>query len=75
MWSTTVDPRAKTIQLDGFPLVVVIFSCVFLALSIVAVSLRTYIRLVKGTFGVDDGFMVTGTVSLHCVVPTWGSIG
>jgi hypothetical protein len=75
MWSTTVDPNAKTIQLDGFPLVVVTLSCAFLALSIVAVSLRVYIRLVKGTFGVDDSFMAAGTVSPHCAIPARDWIG
>ena len=62
MWNTELDPSARTITPDGLPLTIIITSCVFLGLSIITVSLRTYVRLVKGTFGWDDGFVGAGTV-------------
>lgn len=61
---TSVDPDARIIALNGLPLTIVVFSCIFLGLSIVSVSLRTYTRFVKGTFGLDDAFMAGGTVRL-----------
>jgi hypothetical protein len=61
---STVDPTLRTITPDGLPLAILILSTVFLGLSIIAVGLRTYIRIVKGAFGLDDVFMVAGCVSL-----------
>jgi hypothetical protein len=60
-----VDPTARSIKPDGLPLAIVVLSSIFLGLSVIVVSLRTYIRLVKRTFGTDDGFMVAGCVSFH----------
>ena len=62
--STAVDPTARTIPLDGLPLAILTISCVFLGLSIIAVSLRTYARLASNIFGFDDAFIILGTVSL-----------
>jgi hypothetical protein len=59
-----VDPAARTVIPDGLPLAILVLSSVLLGLSISAVSLRSYIRLVKGTFGLDDTFMVAGCVGL-----------
>lgn len=63
-----VDPNARLIQPDGFPLAILTISCVFLGLSILTVSLRTYTRIARGIFGLDDGFVLAGTVSQWC---TW----
>lgn len=60
---STADPTARTITPNGLPLAILVISTVFLGLSIITVSLRTYIRIIKGSFGVDDGFMVAGCVS------------
>lgn len=57
-----VDPDARIIAPDGLPLSIIIISCVFLGLSILSVALRTYVRLTKGTFGLDDAFMASGCV-------------
>jgi hypothetical protein len=58
-----VDPTIRSIKPDGLPLAILVLSCVFLGLSIMAVSARTYIRIAKGAFGLDDKFMVAGCVS------------
>jgi hypothetical protein len=58
-----VDPTLRWIKPDGLPLAILVLSCMFLGLSLIAVSLRSYIRIVKGAFGLDDWFMVAGTVS------------
>lgn len=63
--SKDIDPSARLITPEGLPLAIIIISFVFLALSLVAVSLRTYIRLKKRTFGLDDAFMAIGTVRLE----------
>ena len=49
---------------EGLPLAIIVISFIFLGLSLVAVGLRTYIRLKKQTFGLDDAFMAIGTVRL-----------
>jgi hypothetical protein len=59
---------ARIITPDGLPLTIIILSCIFLGLSIVLVSLRTYIRLTKGTFGLDDAFVASGCVVYTAVV-------
>jgi len=68
MENPNVDPDARIIAPDGFPMTIIVTSCVFLGLSIISVSLRTYVRLVKGTFGLDDAFMATAAVrDVHCI--------
>lgn len=62
MDNPNVDPAARIIAPDGLPLTIIVISSVFLGLSIIAVSLRTYVRLAKGTFGLDDAFVGAGTV-------------
>jgi len=62
MASNDVDPSARLIALDGLPLAIVVISSIFFIASIITVSLRTYIRLKKGIFGLEDIFMVIGTV-------------
>jgi hypothetical protein len=62
MASNGVNPSATLIALDGLPLAIVVISLVFFAASIITVSLRTYIRLKMGIFGLEDTFMVIGTV-------------
>lgn len=62
MPSNGVDPSARLIAPQGLPLAIIIISSIFLFISIVAVSLRTFIRLKKGTFAIDDAFMAIGTV-------------
>ena len=59
-----VDPSARLIAPTGLPLAIIVISFIFLGLSLVAVSLRTYIRLRKRIFGLDDAFMAIGTVRL-----------
>jgi hypothetical protein len=73
MDNPNVDPDARIIAPDGLPLTIIIISCIFLGLSIVAVSLRTYVRLKKGTFGVDDAFVGAGTVRLTYQTPRYPS--
>jgi hypothetical protein len=63
MASNGVDPSARLIALDGLPLAIVVISSIFFIASIITVSLRTYIRLKKRIFGLEDTFMVIGTVS------------
>ena len=62
--SNGIDPSARLIVPEGLPLVIIVISSIFLGLSLFTVSLRTYIRLKKGTFGLDDAFMTIGTVRL-----------
>ena len=62
MENPNVDPDARIIAPDGLPLTIIIISGVFLGFSIIAVSLRTYVRLLKGIFGLDDAFVAVGTV-------------
>ncbi|KAH7398962.1 cytochrome P450 [Phaeosphaeria sp. MPI-PUGE-AT-0046c] len=59
---SNVDPNIRTITPDGLPLAILVLSSVFLGLSIITVSLRTYIRIVKGAFGLDDWFMCAGCI-------------
>lgn len=68
MENPNVDPDARLITPDGLPLTIIIISSIFLAFSILAVSLRTYVRIKKGTFGLDDAFVGAGTVRLLCRV-------
>jgi hypothetical protein len=68
MASDGVDPSARLISPDGLPLAIIIISSIFFAASIITVTLRTYIRLKMGIFGLEDTFMVIGTVSLFSTV-------
>ncbi|KAF6835132.1 integral membrane protein [Colletotrichum musicola] len=68
MWSTTVDPDLRMLPPEGLPLAIIIVSCIFLVFSVICVALRTRIRLVEGTFGLDDALMAAGTVSYVVVV-------
>ena len=61
---SNVDPSARLLTPEGLPLAIIAISCIFLGLSLITVSLRTYIRYTKGIFGLDDAFMVIGTVCL-----------
>ncbi|KAJ4410785.1 hypothetical protein N0V91_001713 [Didymella pomorum] len=63
MASNGVDPSARLIALDGLPLAIVVISSIFFIASIITVSLRTYIRLKKRIFGLEDTFMVIGTIA------------
>ncbi|CAI6336111.1 unnamed protein product [Periconia digitata] len=74
MWSETVDPNARAIKPEGFALTVLILSFVFLGISLLAVGLRSWIRLSKRIFGIDDAFLATGTV-LYVVVVGLSSYG
>ncbi|KAI4677826.1 hypothetical protein J4E81_010756 [Alternaria sp. BMP 2799] len=58
-----VDPSARLIAPDGLPLAIIVISSIFFALSIVTVALRTYIRIKKRIFGLEDAFMVVGTIA------------
>ena len=62
MPSNGVDPSARLMAPHGLPLAIIIISSIFLFISNVAVSLRTFIRIKKGTFAIDDAFMAFGTV-------------
>jgi hypothetical protein len=63
--SHDVDPSARFITPNGLPLAVIVLSCIFLFISIVTVGLRTFIRLKKGIYSLDDAFMTIGTVCLR----------
>ncbi|KAK1997560.1 hypothetical protein LX36DRAFT_657422 [Colletotrichum falcatum] len=60
--SATVDPNLRMLEPHGLPLAIIIVSTVFLAISILCVGLRTCVRLIEGTFGMDDGLMLAGTI-------------
>lgn len=60
-----VDPSARLIAPDGLPLAIIVISSIFFALSIVTVALRTFIRIKRRIFGLEDAFMVVGTVCRH----------
>ncbi|UPX20268.1 uncharacterized protein EKO05_0010507 [Ascochyta rabiei] len=60
--SVDIDPSARLITPNGLPLAIIVISVIFLSLSLVTVSLRTYIRLKKGTYGLDDAFMTIGRI-------------
>lgn len=66
MASAVAQPSDRIIPLDGLPQAILAISCVFLGLSICTVALRTYTRIKRATFGLDDAFVVIGTVSRSC---------
>ncbi|KAI8933401.1 hypothetical protein NX059_010016 [Plenodomus lindquistii] len=57
-----IDLSETIIAPDGLPLAILIISSVFWIFSAITVSLRTYTRLVKETFGLDDAFIIAGTI-------------
>jgi hypothetical protein len=62
--STAIPSDARFIQPTGLPLAILIVSCVIWVLSVVGVSARTYTRIVTRALGVDDAFIIFGTVSI-----------
>ncbi|KAI3399779.1 hypothetical protein diail_5575 [Diaporthe ilicicola] len=73
-----VQDDVRTISLSGLSLAIFAVSIVCLALSLVSVGLRTYIRLFDNVFGLDDGLILAGLaiyivdVSLACHGTTVG---
>ncbi|EFQ34575.1 uncharacterized protein GLRG_09719 [Colletotrichum graminicola M1.001] len=66
--SATVDPNLRMLEPHGLPLAIIIVSSVFLVISVLCVGVRTCVRLIEGTFGVDDGLMLAGTMAyVPCV--------
>jgi hypothetical protein len=59
-----IDQSLRLIAPTGLPLAIIVISSIFFALSIVTVALRTFIRIKKGIFGLEDTFMVIGTVCI-----------
>lgn len=53
------------IPLRPFPLASIILLSTFLAVSLVTVGVRTYIRCRDSHFGLDDAFILVGTVCIH----------
>lgn len=62
--SNDIDASARLMAPTGLPLAIIIISSISLGLSLVTVSMRTYIRLRRGIFALDDAFMTIGTVCL-----------
>ncbi|KAK1988214.1 hypothetical protein LZ30DRAFT_700019 [Colletotrichum cereale] len=60
--SATVDPNLRYLEPQGLPLAIIIISAIFLVISVLCVGIRTCVRLAEGTFGVDDGLMLAGTI-------------
>lgn len=67
-----VDPSARLITPDGLPLAIIAISSIFFMLSAVTVALRTFIRIKKRIFGMEDTFMVIGMVCLSLRVCSLG---
>jgi hypothetical protein len=67
--STAIPSDARFIQPTGLPLAILIISCVFWILSVIGVSARTYTRIVTRALGVDDAFIIFGTVSIFTGQP------
>ena len=61
--SAEADPVGEYSRLDGLTTAIMVISCTFLGLSLIAISLRTYVRLSRSLFRLDDGFMIAGAVS------------
>lgn len=70
--TSDVDPSARLITPDGLPLAIIAISSIFFMLSVVTVALRTFIRIKKRIFGLEDTFMVIGTVCLSLRVCSLG---
>ncbi|KNG49627.1 integral membrane protein [Stemphylium lycopersici] len=58
-----IDQSARLISPDGLPLAIIVISSIFFALSLVTVTLRTFVRIKKGILGLEDVFMVIGTIA------------
>lgn len=56
-------PEATFIHPEGLAAATLIITCALFLLSILTVSLRTYVRLSDRCFGLDDGLMFGGLVS------------
>jgi hypothetical protein len=61
--SAEADLEGEYSRLDGLTTAIMVISCTFLGLSLIAISLRTYVRLSRSLFRLDDGFMIAGVVS------------
>lgn len=55
--------EALSVAVVGLPLVVVTLTFLFMALGVVAVTVRTWIRLRLKSFGMDDAMVVFTLVS------------
>ncbi|KAJ4397692.1 hypothetical protein N0V93_001926 [Gnomoniopsis smithogilvyi] len=62
------------ISLRPFPLASVILITIFLAVSLVIIGFRTYVRYRDNAFGLDDAFILAGTV-LYIVSTALGTHG
>lgn len=60
-----VSPDARSVAPEGVALAIMVVSPTFLALSVLAVAARAYVRLTDGTFAVDDCLLIGGLVSSH----------
>ncbi|CRK24752.1 hypothetical protein BN1723_013378 [Verticillium longisporum] len=63
-----VDPNLRSLTPVHLPLAIIVVSSIFLFLSIIAVGLRTYVRITDRVFGLDDGLMAAGAVIYTAVV-------
>jgi hypothetical protein len=61
--SAAIPEDKRLIQPNGLPLAILVISIAFFVLSLFAVSLRTYTRLATKKLGLDDVFIIVGTVS------------
>ena len=61
--SAEADLEGEYSRLDGLTTTIMVISCTFLGVSLIAISLRTYVRLSRNLFRLDDGFMIAGAVS------------
>lgn len=59
-----VEDDVRTVSLGGLSLAIFVVSIVCLALSLISVGLRTHIRIFDNVFGLDDGLILAGVVSL-----------
>ncbi|KAF1358600.1 hypothetical protein EJ07DRAFT_166838 [Lizonia empirigonia] len=66
--SNKIDSSARLMAPTGLPLAIIIIASISLGLSLVTVSMRTYIRLRRGIFSLDDAFMTIGTIVYMPVV-------
>ncbi|KXH63295.1 hypothetical protein CSAL01_13158 [Colletotrichum salicis] len=60
--STNLDPDLRILEPEHLPLAIIVISSIFLVISVICVGVRTSVRLIEGTFGLDDGLMLAGTV-------------
>lgn len=62
-----VTPDARSVRPEGVALAIMVVSPTFLVLSVLAVAIRASVRLVDGTFAVDDCLLIGGLVSSFSV--------